>query len=305
MSDTDFLERSLRSTAKQLFAGGAQVDESALSELGWVELMGEHPALAVGVVAEEQGRALGRSRLVELVMAPVLGLDPREQALGFALGATACPHAVDGVLLAGAELVPSAVVPVREGSRVALAASTPHRQSIDGVDPELAWTRVRGEAGQVGAPLGIDEWREAVALGSLALAHEHVGVAAAMLDLAVDHVGSRQQFGVPIGSFQAVQHRLADVFVQAEAARAITRTAWLGRTPELATAALAAAQRAIRSATEHCQQVLGAMGCTWEHPLHRYIRRGIALAALLDPDEDLRALAHTSVLATNPVEVLA
>jgi alkylation response protein AidB-like acyl-CoA dehydrogenase len=110
---------------------------------------------------------------------------------------------------------------------------------------------------------------------------------------------------VPIGSFQAVQHRLADVFVQAEAARAITRTAWLGRTPELATAALAAAQRAVRSATEHCQQVLGAMGCTWEHPLHRYIRRGIALAALLDPDEDLRALAHTSVLATNPVEVLA
>jgi hypothetical protein len=295
----------LRSTAKQLFAGGAQVDEAALSELGWVELMGEHPALAVGVVAEEQGRALGRSRLVELVMAPVLGLDPREHALGFALGATACPHGVDAVLLAGAELVPSAVVPVREGSRVALAATTADRQSIGGVDPELAWTRVREEAGQVGAPLGIDQWRGAVALGSLALAHEHIGAAAAMLDLAVDHVGSRQQFGVPIGSFQAVQHRLADVFVQAEAARAITRTAWLGRTPELATAALAAAQRAVRSATEHCQQVLGAMGCTWEHPLHRYIRRGIALAALLDPDEDLRALAHTSVLATNPVEVLA
>ncbi|HEX3793077.1 MAG TPA: acyl-CoA dehydrogenase family protein [Acidimicrobiales bacterium] len=305
MSDTDFLERSLRSTAKQLFAGGAQVDEAALSELGWVELMGEHPALAVGVVAEEQGRALGRSRLVELVMAPVLGLDPREHALGFALGATACPHGVDAVLLAGAELVPSAVVPVREGSRVALAATTADRQSIGGVDPELAWTRVREEAGQVGAPLGIDQWRGAVALGSLALAHEHIGAAAAMLDLAVDHVVSRQQFGVPIGSFQAVQHRLADVFVQAEAARAITRTAWLGRTPELATAALAAAQRAVRSATEHCQQVLGAMGCTWEHPLHRYIRRGIALAALLDPDEDLRALAHTSVLATNPVEVLA
>jgi hypothetical protein len=304
MSDIDFLERSLRSTAKQLFAGGAQVDEGALSELGWMELMGEHTALAVGVVAEEQGRALARSRLVELVMAPVLGLDPREQALGFALGATACPHGVDGLLLAGAELVPSTVVPVQLGNRVALAPAF-DPQPIGGVDPDLAWTRVRGEASQVCAPLGVDEWREAVALGSLALAHEHIGVAAAMLDLAVEHVGSRQQFGVPIGSFQAVQHRLADVFVQAEAARAIARTAWLGRTPELATAALAAAQRAIRSATEHCQQVLGAMGCTWEHPLHRYIRRGIALAALLDPDEDLRALAHTSVLATNPVEVLA
>jgi hypothetical protein len=305
MSDIEFLEQSLRSTAQSLFAGGAQVDEAALSELGWAELMGEHPALAVGVLAEEQGRALGRSRLVEMVMVPVLGLDPRQQALGFALGATACPHEVDAVLLAGAELLPSVVVPVRAGNGVALAAASFDGQPIEGVDPDLAWTRVRGELGQVGTPLGIDEWREAVALGSLALAHERIGVAAAMLDLAVDHVGSRQQFGVPIGSFQAVQHRLADVFVQAEAARAIARTAWLGRTPELATAALSAAQRAIRSATEHCQQVLGAMGCTWEHPLHRYIRRGIALAALLDPDEDLRALARTAVLASNPVEVLA
>jgi Acyl-CoA dehydrogenase, C-terminal domain len=304
MSDTGFLEDSLRWTAQSLFAGGAQVDEAALSELGWTELMDEHPALAVGVLAEEQGRALGRSRLVEMVMASVLGLDSRELALGFALGATACPDGVDAVLLAGAELVPSAVIPVRDGSGVALAAATFDRQAIEGVDPDLAWTRVRGEAVQVGATLG-DVWRDAVALGSLALAHERIGVAAVMLDLAVEHVGNRQQFGVPIGSFQAVQHRLANVFVQAEAARAIARTAWLGRTPELATAALVAAQRAVGSATEHCQQVLGAMGCTWEHPMHRYIRRGIALAALLDPDEDLRALAHTAVLATNPVEVLA
>jgi hypothetical protein len=305
MSDTEFLERSLRSTAQSLFAGGAQVDEPALSELGWAELMGEHPALAVEVLAEEQGRALGRSRLVEMVMAPVLGLDPRQHALGFALGGAACPPGADAVLLAGAELVPNAVVPVRDGSGVALAAASADRQPIEGVDPDLAWTRVRGEAGQVGVALSVDQWREAVALGSLALAHERIGVAAVMLDLAVDHVGNRRQFGVPIGSFQAVQHRLADVFVQTEAARAITRTAWLGRTPELATAALTAAQRAIGSATEHCQQVLGAMGCTWEHPLHRYIRRGIALAALLDPEEDLRTLAHTAVLATNPVEVLA
>jgi hypothetical protein len=304
MSDIEFLEDSLRSTAKNLFAGGAQVDEAALSELGWVELMGEHPALAVGVVAEEQGRALGRSRLVELVMSPVLGLDPREHALGFALGATACPHGVDAVLLVGAELMPSTVVPVQLGDGVSLAPAF-DPQPIGGVDPDLAWTRVRGEAGQVGTPVAVDVWREAVALGSLALAHEHIGVAGAMLDLAVDHVGNRRQFGVAIGSFQAVQHRLADVFVQAEAARAIARTAWLGRTPELATAALASAQRAIGSATEHCQQVLGAMGCTWEHPLHRYIRRGIALAALLDPGQDRRALAHTAVLATNPVEVLA
>ena len=104
-----------------------------------------------------------------------------------------------------------------------------------------------------------------------------------MLDLAVRHVTERTQFGVPLGTFQAVQHRLAEVHVDLEAARAIARTAWLGGDPSTAAAAHLAAGRAMTTATVHCHQVMGAIGCTWEHDMHRFIRRGLLLDLLLEP----------------------
>jgi alkylation response protein AidB-like acyl-CoA dehydrogenase len=128
-------------------------------------------------------------------------------------------------------------------------------------------------------------WVGAVAAGRLALSHELVGVGQAMLDLAVRHVTDRTQFGVPLGTFQAVQHRLAEVHVELEAARAITRTAWVGGDPSAAAAAHLAARGAVESATRQCHQVMGAIGCTWEHDMHRYIRRGLLLAMLLNPDD--------------------
>ena len=106
-----------------------------------------------------------------------------------------------------------------------------------------------------------------------------------MLDLAVRHVTDRTQFGVALGTFQAVQHRLADVHVDLEAARAVARTAWIGGDPNTAAAAHLAASRAVTTATGHCHQVMGAIGCTWEHDMHRFIRRGLILDVLLSPDD--------------------
>jgi alkylation response protein AidB-like acyl-CoA dehydrogenase len=82
-----------------------------------------------------------------------------------------------------------------------------------------------------------------------------------------------------------VQHRLADVHVDLEAARAIARTAWIGGDPSTAAAAHLAAGRAMTTATGHCHQVMGAIGCTWEHDMHRFIRRGLMLDLLLTPDD--------------------
>ena len=155
-----------------------------------------------------------------------------------------------------------------------------------------------------GVPVETGAWESAVAAGSLAIAHELLGVAQEMLDLAVAHVKERHQFGVPIGSFQAVQHRLADVLIDVTAGRAVCRTAWVDRDRFMSAAARAAAGRAFQTATVHCQQVLGAMGSTWEHPLHRYQRRGLLLDRLLDPAPTLRDALSAVVATQRRVEVL-
>jgi len=303
-----FLEDSLRESVAAAFAGNGTLDLPTLIELGWEELVAQEPVVGVSVLAEEQGRRLGTSRLVELVMGRELGLDPALDALAFPVVETDLHDPVDAVLLADAVAAPNVVVPLRGDADVVLGrfeADALERRPVGGIDVDARWTRITGAVASATLAVGAGAWRSALAVGSLALAHELTGVAGRMLDLAIEHVCSRVQFGVPIGSFQAVQHRLADVFVDLEGARAVARTAWIDRDPAVCTAALAAAHRALESATRHCHQVLGAMGCTWEHPLHRSMRRGAALQLLLEPDRDLRAIARTAVVDGRQTEVLS
>jgi alkylation response protein AidB-like acyl-CoA dehydrogenase len=178
--------------------------------------------------------------------------------------------------------------------------------AVAGIDAEAGWTRVKGEIGAAGAtPVDDAAWCHAIAAGRLALAHESIGVAQAMLSLAVAHATDRHQFGVPIGTFQAVQHRLADVHVQIESARAVARMAWIDANPDVATAALMAARRAVESSTEHCHQVMGAIGCTWEHPLHHFIRRGALLSLLLAIDASGYDTLVAAARSTHRTEVFA
>ncbi len=116
------------------------------------------------------------------------------------------------------------------------------------------------------------------------------GLAAATCDLAVDYAKGRQQFGRPIGSFQAVKHLCADMLVRAETARAAVEAAAVtADQPEVgdperaaAGAALLAAEAALANA-KTCIQVHGGMGFTWEVPAHLYLMRARVLAASLGP----------------------
>jgi hypothetical protein len=310
MSDAAFVEDALRTTATELFAGGAEVSRAALLDLGWEDLLATEPRAAVSVLAEVQGGQLGRSRLVELVMASALGLDLDAVWLGFPLGGPVASGALDAIVLAADVADATILVPSVGPGGVVLrpvVAATIDVEVVRGIDPSLSWSRLRGVLPEPHPEHGVtaDAWARALAGGSLALAHELIGVAQALLDLAVEHVRGRVQFGVPIGTFQAVQHRLADVHVHVEAARAVAGTAWTGGRPVHASAALAAARTATTVATQHCHQVLGAMGCTWEHAAHRCIRRGLALHTLLDPRRELHALARSVAVSTDRVEVLA
>ena len=118
-----------------------------------------------------------------------------------------------------------------------------------------------------------------------ALALEAVGIAAKALELGVEHAKTREQFGRPIGVYQAVSHPLADTYVQTELARSLAYwAAWcVAENDERATVAVAAAKSyaadAAVAACERSIQVHGGIGFTWEHVLHRYYKRALAIQA--------------------------
>jgi alkylation response protein AidB-like acyl-CoA dehydrogenase len=134
------------------------------------------------------------------------------------------------------------------------------------------------------------------------MAVEAAGIIAWCSEAATEFVKSRNQFGRPIGAFQAVQHRTAQLCITTELA---TASAWDGvrgltdtsgqRSHAVAGAALMALGRAVHAAVE-CLALHGAIGFTWEHDVHLYWRRAITLAGLAGPMESWEArLGETAV----------
>ncbi|MEE2032900.1 acyl-CoA dehydrogenase family protein [Rhodococcus chondri] len=131
-----------------------------------------------------------------------------------------------------------------------------------------------------------------LAAGRRALGWWLVGTSRAMLNLARSHALDRTQFGKPIAGFQAVRHRLAETLVAIEGAEATL----LGATDEFGSLlAKAAAGTAALTAARHCQQVLGGIGFTAEHDLHRHIRRALFLDGLLGSSKELTREAGATI----------
>jgi alkylation response protein AidB-like acyl-CoA dehydrogenase len=120
--------------------------------------------------------------------------------------------------------------------------------------------------------------------GALGCAAQALGLAQRMVDLAVSYSGDRQQFGKPIGSFQAVKHLMANVAVRLEYARAPVHRAaysiWQGEAnaSRAVSHAKLVACDAANLAAKHSIQVHGAMGYTWEVDLHIFMKKAWALA---------------------------
>ena len=140
------------------------------------------------------------------------------------------------------------------------------RVVLDGAPADAVFTHVAG----------------AFAVGTVATAAEAVGAASAALDLAVAYAFEREQFGRPIGSFQAVQHILADAYVLRETSwstvlyAACALDEGLPEATEATMIAKAWVSRSARSIVEASLQVLGGIGFTWEHDLHLFLRRVLA-----------------------------
>ncbi|MFE7973598.1 acyl-CoA dehydrogenase family protein [Streptomyces shenzhenensis] len=181
------------------------------------------------------------------------------------------------------------------------AGVTRGRQTaLDATRPQ-GWLQLRDAPAELlGEPGGGEDAGEVLgALGAAGdtaaavLAAEAVGAADRALERTVEHVGLREQFGRPIGSFQAVKHRLADVYVQVQAARsAAYYAAWATVHGErVGGLALAQALEALRTAAGEAIQLHGGIGFTWEHEAHLYFKRAAGDELLLGPVHRLRAWA--------------
>ena len=112
-----------------------------------------------------------------------------------------------------------------------------------------------------------------------AVALEAAGIARRALEFGIEHATTREQFGRPIGVYQAVSHPLADTYVESELARSLAYwAAWcVAEDDEQAPIAVAAAKSyagdVAVAACERAIQILGGIGFTWEHPLHEYYKR--------------------------------
>ncbi|THA85643.1 acyl-CoA dehydrogenase family protein [Streptomyces sp. A0592] len=146
--------------------------------------------------------------------------------------------------------------------------------------------------GPDGEGRGVDVLGALAATGRTAaavLAAEAVGAAGQALARTVEYVRQREQFGRAIGSFQAVKHRLADLYVQVQAARsAAYYAAW---DPEQGGLALAQALEALRMTAGEAIQLHGGIGFTWEHDAHLYFKRAASDELLFGPVHRLRAHA--------------
>jgi hypothetical protein len=309
----------MEATERALFAAGVRhatestdgaALDAALDDLGWRDALGDDRASAVAVLFESLGATTTSSAAFDTVLAGALGVEADRTAVILPpLRGTEPPGhlhdgrcTVQGLATAALDRCDRALVVCERSVMYTLDPGLMRSRKIEGLDPDLGLRVVTGELDTSAATQAAADWPVTLALGQLALGHELVGAGRSMLALARTHALERMQFGRPIGSFQAVRHRLADSLVALEAAASLLEAAWDDPTPVTAAMTKAFAGRSARTVARHCQQVLAGIGFTTEHPFHRFVRRTIVLDQLLGAGSTLtRTLgAHILVDAALP-----
>ena len=159
------------------------------------------------------------------------------------------------------------------------------------MDPTRRLARVQPEETvALGADPGIAD------TAAILLAAEQIGAAERCLELTVEYAKSRVQFGRPIGSFQALKHRMADLYVAVSAARAVVADACVEPTPANAATARLAATETLNIVAAEGIQLHGGIAITWEHDMHLYFKRAHGSAQLLNAPRELLRRLEAEVL---------
>ncbi len=294
---------------------GVASDWALLTEIGWFDLVATSvegdPSVwnLLSSVAEDFGRLLGTFDFASLtlgmaiasVVSPVSANDvagvsaatPIVAPVAVLAVATRVARVSRGREVSGRFVVPAGaadlLLAVPAGGTYLLVRATGERRELDGLDVqrsrcvlEMGWTQVDAILhSRTNTFKGHRLWLDAIT--DVLIAGELIGLATRALDETLKWALLREQFGVPIGSFQAVKHQCVDMFVRLEMSRSLARAAAVatGRDPD-GVADLASKARAYASSSalwviRRGIHLHGGLGFTWEHPLHVCYRRAIDL----------------------------
>jgi alkylation response protein AidB-like acyl-CoA dehydrogenase len=262
--------------------------------LGFVELT---------VVLEELGRVVAPGPLTATaaLFAPAVrecGSD--EQAARF-LGGVAAGSITGTLAFAGEPAVEADSVDevvVTDGERVVVVPRDQLQvKPIEAFDKSrrLGRVEVHGDVERSRVLERPERLARAVEEATTALAVETVGTCQTIFDTALEYAKQREQFGVPIGSFQAIKHKFADMYVALERARATAYFAavTIAEDDERRTVATSMAKAAVGDAqrliAQEGIQIMGGIGYTWEHDMHLYVKRAKSGDALFGTAADHRA----------------
>jgi alkylation response protein AidB-like acyl-CoA dehydrogenase len=303
-------EETGRAAAPVPYLGSAVVATAALLATGDELLSGLASGQVTAALAVEFARMPGAA---VPGTAPVSGVRIAAPRPGDEPGTARLTGTVAGVadaLVAGVLLVPADGVPFGLYAVDAAAAGVTVEPvgSLDQTRPlaDLTFQQVPGRLVASG-----DAAKQAVAAaltaGAAMLASEQLGVAQRCLDMTVAYLKERRQFARQVGSFQALKHRLADVWVAVTQARAAARYAaacLAGDDPDTPVAvalAKAACGDAAVLAAQECVQLHGGIGFTWEHPAHIFLKRAKSgSVAFGTPDRHRAVLAGLAGLPPPP-----
>ena len=285
---------------------------SLLADMGVLGLLAPEDAGGLGLsqvdlvlILEETGRACLPGPVVEhvAVAVPALATAGAGEVAAAAAGNLVVTVAEPGcrTVAYGAE---AGLVLRLEGDRAVAvegAVATREERSVDGS------RRLAQLEGGSAAPLGGVEAALLRARAAAGTAAQLCGLAGRMIEMTADYVKERHQFGVPIGSFQAVKHMAVDLYTAIERARVVVQFAALTiaeddhRRTLAASMAKAVAGDAQRIAAQHGVQLFGGLGYTWENDLQLFLRRAKVGEMLLGSAHEHRlAVGHLVVDGLGP-----
>lgn len=243
-------------------------------------------------VLEELGRVLAPTPLLGTTLAQVALLaadSPDVETLeGLASGILIGTVIFDADYVVNGSIADVAIA-ATEGSLARWSAV--RAEAADTMDPTRRLARLTpGAATTIAADPGLAD------TAALLLAAEQIGAATRCLELTVDYCKERVQFGRPIGSFQALKHRLADLYVSVQSARAVVWDSISTPSPTSAALARLAATEAFCSVAAEAIQMHGGIAITWEHDVQLYFKRAHGSSQLLGPTRDQLRQLESEVL---------
>jgi hypothetical protein len=317
----DLLRLSLTKLLGDEGVSSASTLAERLAALGWDEVLADDAPTALRLLFDVRGSTLasadalgpvlaqvvadsaGRTDLADATVVIPSSLHPHRYTSSLADGRVRVEGVVLSELADDARVLTPVVVPDGTIRLATLSRQADWTMAATRTMDELLWSRLSGASEEsqvtwIDASTALAAWDAVTTTARWALAAELVAIGRAVIGQAVEYTGERRQYGRAIGTFQALQHRLAAAYASIVGAGEVTTQASASGQAWDALVAKAAAGKAAENACTQAQQCYGAIGFTWEHSFHRHLRRVYTLDRLFGDWRTLEAEIGAALAAT-------